>query len=123
MRDEGLGRFGDVADVVERGQVTLAVLREALNDFRAQVFGRLEEVDDVLRPEFLLQSLYPLRPPAPLDVGCPDGGIVAYQEDEAGDAALDGAEVLHLGERDVTPLGHIAVTVSEDANIDVSTIH
>ncbi len=57
MRDEGFGRRGNIADVMKCREIGLAMLRQAVDDMRAQVVRRFEEVDDILFLHTLLECL------------------------------------------------------------------
>ena len=122
MGDVGLGRRGDVADVVESGEVGLAILGQAVDDVGAQVGGRFEEVDDPFGSQPRFECLKFDRTLAFFDVCHFDGVLFVHEEDQAGDAALDGAVVFHFGDGDVVAFGDVAVAVGKDAEIDVGII-
>ncbi len=117
------GARGDIADVVERREVGLAQLREAVDDQGAEVGGRLEEVDDVAGQEPLLERLELGRAFAQLHLIDGDRVGLVHHEDQARDLALDRPVVLHLGDGDRVPRRHVAVAVREDADVDVGPVH
>ena len=49
--------------------------------------------------------------------------IVVHQKEQARDAALDGAIVFHFSDRNVVAFGHVAIAVSEDADVYVRFIN
>jgi hypothetical protein len=94
-------------------------LGERFDDVASQILGGFEERDNALLSDTVFQRLKLCSALAFLDVLARDRVVLVYQEDQARFLQLDRAVVFHLRYGDFGAVRNVAITIGEDAEIDI----
>ncbi len=92
------------------------------DDVSAQIACGLEKGGDPVAADAVLEGLESDAGLAMLDILASDGMIVVDEEDQARLFQLNRPVVFHLADRNGRPLGHIAIAIGENADVDIGVL-
>src|ERR1700720_2887416 len=115
---------GNFADIMKGGEIRLSTMRQAINNVRAQVRGRLEEISS-FHKRTILEGFEFDCSFALLDVRGFDRMILMHRESKNRYLAFDGAVIFMFSHGNALRIirgWYVAVAVGEDQQIDIRFI-